>query len=245
MRLIVNADDFGISKAINLGIIEAYNEGIVKSTTLMCNMEAVDHAIKLANENPGIGVGIHFVLTAGKPLVQGVDSLVDEKGNFLKSEGIEEKAKKDDIRKELEYQFNKFLSYGMKPTHIDTHHHVHRIKKVFEVVKEIAIKNNLPVRLMGEVYDSMYEGIKSTSKFSESFYEKEMITEDNLIRLLEEYKDFETVELMSHPGYLDQNILNRTSYSIERTIELETLVSRKVKEYIKENNIELISFSQL
>ena len=108
MRLIVNADDFGISKAINLGIIEAYNEGIVKSTTLMCNMEAVDHAIKLANENPGIGVGIHFVLTAGKPLAQGVDSLVDEKGNFLKSEGIEEKAKKDDIRKELEYQFNKF-----------------------------------------------------------------------------------------------------------------------------------------
>ena len=50
---------------------------------------------------------------------------------------------------------------------------------------------------------------------------------------------------MSHPGYLDQNILNRTSYAIERTIELETLVSRKVKEYIKENNIELISFSQL
>ena len=231
MRLIVNADDFGISKAINLGIIEAYNEGIVKSTTLMCNMEAVDHAVKLANENPEIGVG--------------VDSLVDEKGNFLKSEGIGEKAKKDDIRKELECQFNKFLSYGMKPTHIDTHHHVHRIKKVFEVVKEIAIKNNLPVRLMGETYDSMYEGIKSTSKFSESFYEKEMVTEENLIRLLEEYKDFETVEIMSHPGYLDQNILNRTSYSIERTIELETLVSKKVKEYIKENNIELISFSQL
>ena len=169
MRLIVNADDFGISKAINLGIIEAYNEGIVKSTTLMCNMEAVDHAIELANENPGIGVGIHFVLTTGKPLAQGVESLVDEEGNFLKSEGIEEKAKKDDIRKELECQFNKFLSYGIRPTHIDTHHHVHRIKKVFEVVKEIAIKNNLPVRLMGETYDSMYEGIKSTSKFSESF----------------------------------------------------------------------------
>ena len=65
------------------------------------------------------------------------------------------------------------------------------------------------------------------------------------IELLEEYKDFETVEIMSHPGYLDQNILNRTSYALERTIELETLVSRKVKEYIKENNIELISFSQL
>ena len=103
MRLIVNADDFGISKAINLGIIEARREGIVRSTTLMCNMEAV---------------------------------------------GIAEKAKSEDIKKELECQLNKFLSYGIKPTHIDTHHHVHRIEKVFKVIKEIAIKNNLPVRLI-------------------------------------------------------------------------------------------------
>lgn len=245
MRLIVNADDFGISKAINLGIIEAHREGIVRSTTLMCNMEAVDHAIKLAKENPELGVGIHFVLTAGKPLSDGVESLVDKDGTFTKFEEIAEKAKSEDIKKELECQLNKFLSYGIKPTHIDTHHHVHRIGKVFEVIKEIAIKNNLPVRLIEEFDSSMYEGIKSTSKFSESFYEKDMITEDRLIRLLDEYKDFESVEIMAHPGYLDQNILNRTSYAIERTMELQTLVSRKVKEYIKEKNIELINFCEI
>ena len=72
-----------------------------------------------------------------------------------------------------------------------------------------------------------------------------MITEDSLIRLLDEYKDFETVEIMAHPGYLDQNILNRTSYAIERTIELDILVSRKVKAYIKEKNIELINFCEI
>lgn len=245
MRLIVNADDFGISKAINLGIIEAHREGIVRSTTLMCNMEAVDHAIKLAKENPELGVGIHFVLTTGKPLTDGVESLVDNDGNFIKFEEIAEKGKSEDIKNELECQLNKFLSYGIKPTHIDTHHHVHRIEKVFEVIKEIAIKNNLPVRLIEEFDSSMYEGIKSTSKFSESFYNKDMITEEELIKLLDEFKDFETVEIMSHPGYLDQNILNRTSYAIERTMELQTLVSRKVKEYIKEKNIELINFCRI
>ncbi|MDU1052558.1 chitin disaccharide deacetylase [Clostridium baratii] len=245
MRLIVNADDFGISKAINLGIIEAHREGIVRSTTLMCNMEAVDNAIKLAKENQELGVGIHFVLTAGKPLSDGVESLLDKDGTFTKFEGIAEKAKSEDIKKELECQLNKFLSYGIKPTHIDTHHHVHRIEKVFKVIKEIAIKNNLPVRLIEEFDSSMYEDIKSTSKFSESFYGKDMITEDSLIRLLDEYKDFETVEIMAHPGYLDQNILNRTSYAIERTIELDILVSRKVKAYIKEKNIELINFCEI
>lgn len=245
MKLIINADDFGISKAINLGIIESHKYGIVKSTTLMCNMDYVDHAIELAKENPELGVGIHFVLTAGKPLSNGVDSLVDEQGYFLKYNEIADKANKEDIKKELECQLNKFLSYGLKPTHIDTHHHVHRINKVFEVIKEIAIENNLPVRLVGETYNDMYDGIKSTSNFSESFYGEDGVTEEALIKLLDGYRDCDTVEIMSHPGYLDQSILKRTSYSIERTMELETLVSNKIKDYIDTNNITLINFREL
>lgn len=216
MKLIVNADDFGISKAVNLGIIEAHRDGIVRSTTLMCNMNDMEHAIELSKKNPELGVGIHFVLTAGKPLAEGVESLVDENGTFIKFEEIAENAKKEDIKKELECQLNKFLSYGIKPTHIDSHHHVHRIGKVFEVVKDIAIKNNLPIRFIEEFDESMYYGIKTTNKFSEAFYGKDMITTDGLISLLDEYRDFEIVEIMCHPGYLDQSILNRSSYAIER-----------------------------
>ncbi|VDZ88607.1 protein YdjC [Lelliottia amnigena] len=66
--LIVNADDFGLSKGQNYGIVEACRHGVVTSTTALVNGEAVEHAAALAREWPGLGVGMHFVLTLGMPL---------------------------------------------------------------------------------------------------------------------------------------------------------------------------------
>ena len=66
--LIVNADDFGLSKGQNYGIIEACRRGVVTSTTALINGEAVEHAAQLSRELPELGVGMHFVLTLGLPL---------------------------------------------------------------------------------------------------------------------------------------------------------------------------------
>ena len=66
--LIVNADDFGLCKAQNYGIIEAFNHGVVTSTTAMVNMAAVEHAALLSAAAPELAVGMHFVLTLGRPL---------------------------------------------------------------------------------------------------------------------------------------------------------------------------------
>lgn len=66
--LIVNADDFGLSKGQNYGIVEAYRNGVVTSTTALVNGEAIDHAAQLSRELPALGVGMHFVLTLGKPV---------------------------------------------------------------------------------------------------------------------------------------------------------------------------------
>lgn len=66
--LIVNADDFGLSKGQNYGIIEACRRGVVTSTTALINGEAVEHAAQLCRELPELGVGMHFVLTLGLPL---------------------------------------------------------------------------------------------------------------------------------------------------------------------------------
>lgn len=245
MKLIVNADDFGISKAVTLGILEAYKNGIVRSTTLMCNMPAAEYAANIAKENPGLGVGIHFVLTAGYPLSEGVDSLVDESGKFKKT-GIQEKsAKIDDVRKEFRAQMDKFLSFGIKPTHIDSHHHVHGAEQIFEVVKEMALEYNLPVRLALNEDIKFPNDIKTTSAFEDGFYGNEKITPENIIKLIDENKDKESFEIMSHPAYLDQQILNSSSYALPRTKELETLTSDEVKNYINENNIDLISYKNL
>ena len=76
-KVIINADDFGYSSAVNLGIITSHKKGILTSTTLMANMSGCDEAIMLAKENPNLGVGCHLVLTCGKPLTKGA-SLINE-----------------------------------------------------------------------------------------------------------------------------------------------------------------------
>ncbi len=66
--LVVNADDFGLSKGQNYGIIEAHRHGIVTSTTAMVNGGAIAHAVELSQHAPELGIGMHFVLTLGEPL---------------------------------------------------------------------------------------------------------------------------------------------------------------------------------
>ena len=66
--LIVNADDFGLSKGQNYGIVEACRNGVVTSTTALVNGEAINHAEQLSRDLPELAVGMHFVLTLGKPL---------------------------------------------------------------------------------------------------------------------------------------------------------------------------------
>ena len=85
-KLIVNADDFGISEGAVLGIIAAYQQGILTSTTCMMNMPYTDMAISLAKQHPQLGLGIHLVLTLGKPLTSNCKSFIDENGNFLRPE---------------------------------------------------------------------------------------------------------------------------------------------------------------
>lgn len=245
MKLIVNADDFGISKAISLGIIEGHKNGVITSTTMMCNMPCAEWAAELAKDYPDLGIGIHLVLTAGYPLAKGVDSLVDEHGRFKKFSKIEETLKTEDIRKEFKCQMEKFLSFGIKPTHIDTHHHVHSIEKVLEVVKELAIEYNLPVRLVEDKNKPIPNEIKQTDEFVGYFYDLPAIEPEGFIEIIEKNKNIEILELMCHPGYLDEYILRNSAYSVQRAKELETLTSNKVKEYIKTNKIELSDYTVL
>jgi predicted glycoside hydrolase/deacetylase ChbG (UPF0249 family) len=248
MKLIVNADDFGISKAVTLGIIEAHKEGVITSTTMMCNMPNAEYGAQLAKACPELGVGIHFVLTAGFPLAAGVDSLVDEIGRFHGQYKIEDFATIEDIRKEFRCQMDKFLSFGIKPTHINTHHHVHRVGKIFEVVKEFALEYDIPVRAINEICKEKFSGIRTTAKYSEEFYgdngDRE-ITIQAFINIIEKNKKFESLEIMCHPGYLDKELVGKSSYAIPRLRELTTLTSQEVKNYIKEKNIELINYKYL
>ncbi|MDQ0879508.1 putative glycoside hydrolase/deacetylase ChbG (UPF0249 family) [Peribacillus sp. V2I11] len=87
IEVLVNADDFGLTKAVNYGILDSHKYGIVNSATIMMNAIATEHAIEIAKKTPSLKVGIHLVLTWGKPLLSDVPSLVDESG-FFKKQGM-------------------------------------------------------------------------------------------------------------------------------------------------------------
>jgi chitin disaccharide deacetylase len=131
-RLIVNADDFGLSRGISDGIFAAHTCGIVTSASLMANQPASDYAITLRERMPGLGVGVHLNLCAGKPVMPARDipTLVDRAGNFLPPAVLFRKLWRfqvadTEIQAEFQAQIRWLKGRGIAPTHADSHLHVH------------------------------------------------------------------------------------------------------------------------
>lgn len=228
IKLIVNADDFGYSNAVNYGILDAFKYGVVRSTTMMMNMPGTEHAVKLAKENPSLGVGIHLVLTCGKPLLHDVDSLTDEEGNFFRNpdQFFSNHISMSDVEREWRTQIELFLSCGLTPTHIDSHHHMHARRELRAVIEKLAQAYDLPVR--------KYAGMKInsfTDELNVDFF-GENISHSVLDDAVSTIEDKKSLEIMVHPGYLDSVILNGSSYNVERVKEVDVLTSWDVPEHI-------------
>lgn len=226
VKLIVNADDFGMTCGINKGIIKAYEEGIVNSTTIMMNGFAVDEAMEYAKKNPSLGLGIHLVLTFGKPLSDDVSSLIDKNGDFYKHKHFRNSTtlNLNEIEKEWDAQIQRFLSYDLFPTHIDSHHHIHSTPLLIDVVKNLSLKYDLPVRVIST---SKIEGITPFSDlFFYDFYEKG-VTMDYFEKF-QSYGDDAIIEVMTHPGEVDDVLRSCSSYVEFREQELEVLLHTKL-----------------
>ncbi|MFI5279538.1 MAG: carbohydrate deacetylase [Gemmatimonadales bacterium] len=132
-RLVVNADDLGLSILVNEGIEEAVRAGAVTSASLMVNTPGFDDAVRRAHAlGPKLGVGLHFNLTTGASVAPAasVPSLVDGAGRFLSLKALLQRAlgggvRAQDVRVEAEAQFARLRAAGIAPTHADSHRHVH------------------------------------------------------------------------------------------------------------------------
>lgn len=158
--LIVNADDFGLNAAANAGIIECFRAGSVTSTTLMANAPGFADAVALARDNPGLGIGLHFNLTWGRPLdPAGGDALVDDKGAFLDRNRLGRRAlfgllRRESVERELEVQFQQLRDHGIRVTHVDSHQHVHAFAPVFAAVARLCERERIPMRVPWVAPDS-------------------------------------------------------------------------------------------
>jgi hopanoid biosynthesis associated protein HpnK len=161
-KLIVNADDFGLAESINAGIIKGFKEGLITSTSLMCSAPAFADAVKLAEDCPKLGVGIHLTLVGSVAPVlppEEVPSLVDGQGLFpdnyvsLAKNLYTGKLKISEVRRELSAQIERGLATGLHFTHLDSHQHIHVLPGLQNLTLELARTYGFKaVRIPGEAY---------------------------------------------------------------------------------------------
>ena len=152
-QLIVNADDYGRAPGVSRGILAAHREGIVTSTTVMINQRGVEEQLTQALACPGLGVGLHLVFTAWRPVLpaEEVPGLVDDNGLFLEQHDVWARAEQiplAQLQAELSTQLERFISLaGRLPDHLDCHHFVHLYPPFFQVYADLATRYELPLRI--------------------------------------------------------------------------------------------------
>jgi len=152
-RLILNADDFGLTRGINRAIAELHAAGVLTSATLMANGPAFDDAVEIARAQPTLGVGCHIVLTDGRPLCvpETIPTLIGPDGkNFRASLGqfflaaTRGKISEADIAREATAQIQRLQAAGINVTHIDTHKHTHILPRVARPLLAVAESAGIP-----------------------------------------------------------------------------------------------------
>jgi len=240
-KLIINADDFGYCKGVNYGIVEACKEGVLTSTTMMANMPGFDHAIGLHDQNPGLGIGIHLVLTTGRPVLNKLKTITDVEGKFRKQDYYKGAfiVDEQEVYNEWKAQIDKIMQAGIIPTHLDTHHHANLFGNFNSIFLKLADEYNLPVR---NNFDNKDKNRRTTDAF--------IYTMEKIIKNTEDldsiFHSNDSVEIMCHPAFLDKFLLSNTSYTYPRTDELELLTNPKTIELFKKHSeIKLTTFNNI
>ena len=144
-RLIVTADDFGLSPAVNQAIEQAFTEGILTTTSLMAGAAYAEDAVERALRNPGLKVGLHVVVTRGRAVLPPgeIPDLVDSRG-YLPDQLFQSGVRyfflpkiRDQLEREITAQFESFKSYGLKLDHVNAHNHMHLHPTVFSLILKV------------------------------------------------------------------------------------------------------------
>lgn len=146
MQVILNADDFGRSANINAAVMLAHRQGVLTSTSLMVTGDAVEEAVALVRQTPALAVGLHLVVAAGRAALPPADipHLVDRDGRFPADPlqvGLRyafSHAARQELRREMEAQFERFVATGLSLSHVDCHLHLHIHPVIFDLLLPLA-----------------------------------------------------------------------------------------------------------
>lgn len=264
-RLIINSDDYGRTPDISRGIRDAHLHGVVTSTTCMMNIPTTEADIAAAlQETPKLGMGVHLVLTMGKPITPraATSSIADENGNFFKLDHFMKRVSNfnvEEVKTEWRAQIEAFIQVaGHTPTHLDSHHHSSYFSpELFRAMLELAKDYDCAIRFpfTKDVASELQKTHKQVpglvkefeprhpDNFIVDFYD-EGATQDVLLNILNQVSDG-TNEIMCHPGYVDDAFANESVYNSQRETELKILTNPMIKAAIQAKGIELITFAEL
>jgi predicted glycoside hydrolase/deacetylase ChbG (UPF0249 family) len=259
-RLIVNADDFGFTRDVNQGIVEAHRNGILTATTLMADGQAFDDAVRLAKENPALDIGVHLVLVGQPPYPMNVAQLT--RAVMLR---------RIPIYDELSAQVRRILDAGLTPTHLDAHKHTHLLPPVLDAVARISEEFNIPwvrrpfdfplnprgiswkKRLVSRAFGVVRgrfekvltsHGCLSTDHFA-GFQITGKFNAADIAALISSLPDGST-EFMCHPGICtDELRAARTRLKESREEELQALTSPEVRAALSESGVTLSTYRDL
>ena len=152
-RLVVNADDLGLTVGVNDGILDAHDHGILTSASLFAGAPATPDAIRRARSRPSLGVGVHLALVDGTPTLppSRVPTLVEDDGRFRRSwkpfivACLRGTVSLAEVELELTAQIERLRDAGIEPTHLDAHKHVHAYPPIFAIVARLAVRFGIPV----------------------------------------------------------------------------------------------------
>ncbi|MCW3794802.1 ChbG/HpnK family deacetylase [Paenibacillus sp. LS1] len=245
-QVIINADDFGLSPAINEGIIKAYQAGGITSTSMMVNMPGFDHAVYFARSLPELGIGLHFNLTYGCPLSNPdtVPSLVKQDGSFHNGNSVFVRDPVD-ISKELDAQWNRFIETSRFPAHLDSHHLLHQNDPmIYQIMADKAIRENVPLRKSQIVHSIPHAPIP---RMTETILLDTYGDNEGLQRLLHHLFTLQegTTEIVCHPGYVDDILRGISKWTDIRERELAVFISEEIPRTMQAMNILPINYTAL
>jgi predicted glycoside hydrolase/deacetylase ChbG (UPF0249 family) len=214
--LIVNADDFGASRGINRGMLEAHRLGILTSASLLVNAPSSEEAAALGRTVPDLSVGLH--------------------ADIRKELSASDVVPGPELRAALRGQFARFQELmGRPPTHLDSHHNTHRDPRALPHFLELAQEHGLSLREHSPVryFSKFYGQWKGETHL-------EQVSEQNLARMLAEEIEDGITELSCHPGYVDPDY--PSGYTVEREAELRALCAPRVRRVLLDASIQLINY---
>jgi predicted glycoside hydrolase/deacetylase ChbG (UPF0249 family) len=260
MKLLVEGDDFGFTRGVTDGIVDSIDFGVLRNTGLFANMPSAEYAVSFMKDRPNVCFGLDFNIVSGPSVSNPSDipHLVDESGNFIRSgvrtsdpmfqteQGRRAMFPYEEVFMELKAQYDKFIKLtGRKPGYLHAHSlsHEHYVEALRTLSKETGIPYSID--LMNTIHAATMLGQMGTKK---EFNATEQLNKDPFASLMKYEKTYLSSKygwVCCHPGYVDADLLSLTTLSLERCKDAEMYMSNRLKKWIEDNHIELITYYDL